>query len=65
MWLIALAAVALVAGNWLRKSGVEAARANPHGSPAALAGRRTSGIGTWINMAGSLCLLAGIFWQWL
>ena len=64
MWLIALAAVALVAGNWLRRSGVETARANPFGSPAALAGRRTSGLGTWVNVAGAACLLAGV-WTWL
>jgi hypothetical protein len=46
MWLTALAAVALVTtGTLLRKSGVEAARANLYGSAAALAGRRKSGIG--------------------
>jgi hypothetical protein len=65
MWLIALAAVALVAGNWLRKSGVEAARANTFGSAASLAGRRKSGMGNWINVIGSVCLVAGLCWLWL
>jgi hypothetical protein len=65
MWLIALAAIALVSGNVLRKSGVEAARANAYGSAPALAARRKSGIGNWINVAGGVCLLAGICWLWL
>jgi hypothetical protein len=65
MWLIALAAIALVAGNMLRKSGVESARANAYGSAAALAGRRRSGVGTWLNVAGSACLIAGICWTWI
>jgi hypothetical protein len=66
MWLTALAALALLtAGNLLRKSGVEAARANLHGSAAALAGRRRSGIGNWLNVAGGVCLVAGVCWAWL
>ena len=65
MWLTALAAIALIAGNVLRKSGVEAARANAHGSTAALAGRRKSGIGNLLNVAGGACLVAGICWTWL
>jgi hypothetical protein len=65
MWLIALAAIALVAGNALRKAGVEAARANAYGSEAALTGRRKSGIGNWLNVAGGACLLAGICLTWL
>lgn len=65
MWLTALAAVALIAGNLLRKSGVEAARANLHGSAAALAGRRKSGLGNWLNVAGGVCLIAGLCWTWL
>lgn len=65
MWLIALAAVALVAGNLLRRSGVEAARANAFGSAAALAGRRKSGMGNWVNMIGGVCLVAGLCWLWL
>ena len=65
MWLIALAPVALVAGDWLRKSGVETARANPFGSAAALAGRRKSGMGNWVNVIGGVCLVAGLCWLWL
>ena len=66
MWLTALAALALlIAGNLLRKSGVEAARANLYGSAAALAGRRKSGIGNWLNVAGGACLIAGLCWTWL
>lgn len=64
MWLIALAAVALITGTLLRKSGVEAARANLYGSAAALAGRRKSGIGNWLNVAGGACLIAGLWWSW-
>ena len=60
-WLLAFAVVALIAGNWLRKVGVEAARANPYGSASALAGRRKSGIGNWLNIAGGLLLAAAIF----
>lgn len=65
MWLTALAALALITGNLLRKSGVEAARANLHGSAAALAGRRKSGLGNWLNVAGGVCLVAGLCWSWL
>lgn len=66
MWLTALAALALLtAGNLLRNSGVEAARANLHGSAAALAGRRKSGIGNWVNVAGVVCLVAGLCWPLL
>ena len=65
MWLFGLATIALVVGNLLRKSGVEAARANAYGSAAALAGRRKSGFGNWLNVAGSVCLVAGICWTWL
>ena len=60
-WLLAFAVVALFAGNWLRKIGVEAARANPFGSASALAGRRMSGIGNWLNIAGGLLLVAAVF----
>lgn len=65
MWLTALAALALITGTLLRKSGVEAARANLYGSAAALAGRRKSGIGNWLNVAGVVCLIAGLCWTWL
>jgi hypothetical protein len=65
MWLTALAAVAFIIGNLLRKSGVEAARANLYGSAAALAGQRKSGIGNWLNVAGGVCLIAGFCWSWL
>jgi hypothetical protein len=66
MWLTALAALALLTtGNLLRRSGVEAARAALHGSAAALAGRRKSGIGNWLNLAGGVCLLAALGWTWL
>ena len=65
MWLIAFAAIALVTGNVLRKSSVESARANTHGSAAALAARWRSEIGNWLNVAGGACLLAGICWLWL
>ena len=60
LWLLACAVVALIAGNWLRKIGVEAARANPYGSASALAGRRKSGIGNWLNIAGGLLLAAAV-----
>lgn len=66
MWLTAFAALALLtAGNLLRKSGVEAARANLYGSAAALAGQRKSGIGNWVNVAGVVCLIASLSWPWL
>jgi hypothetical protein len=51
MLLFAFALLALIAGTTLRKVGVEAARANAHGSAAALAGRRKSGIGNWLTGA--------------
>ena len=60
MWLFAFALPALITGTVLRKVGVEAARANAYGSAAAIAGRRKSGIGNWLNIAGSACLIAGI-----
>lgn len=62
MWLIAVAAIVLIAGNLLRRSGIEAARANTYGSAAALAGRTKSGIGNWVNVAGAACLVAGLCW---
>jgi hypothetical protein len=62
MWLIAIAAIALIVGNVLRRSGVDAARANTYGSAAALAGRAKSGIGNWFNVAGAAFLVAGICW---
>jgi hypothetical protein len=65
MWMIALAVIALVTGNLLRKVGVEAARANAYGSAAALAGRRKSGFGNWLNLAGGTCLIAAVLWIWL
>ena len=43
---------------------LEAARANAYGSTAALAGRRTSGIGNWLNLAGGAGLIAAILWAW-
>jgi hypothetical protein len=65
MWLFALAVPALITGTVLRKVGVEAARANAHGSAAALAGRRKSGIGNWLNLAGGVTLAAAVVWTWL
>ncbi len=65
MWLFAFAVPALITGTVLRKVGVEAARANAYGSAAAVAGRRKSGIGNWLNVAGGACLFAGICWIWL
>ena len=65
MLLFGFSLPALVAGTILRKVGVEAARANTYGSAAALAGRRTSGIGNWLNLAGAACLVAAILWTWL
>jgi len=65
MLLFAFALLALIAGTTLRKVGVEAARANAHGSAAALAGRRKSGIGNWLNLAGGASLVAAILWTWL
>ena len=64
MWLFALAVLVLIAGTVLRKVGVEAARANAHGSAAALAGRRKSGIGNWLNLAGGVTLVAAVAWTW-
>ena len=65
MVLLGFALPALIAGAILRKVGVEAARANAYGSAAALAGRRTSGIGNWLNLAGGAGLIAAILWAWL
>jgi hypothetical protein len=65
MWLFAFAIVALIVGNVLRKRGLEASRSNMHGSAAALAGQRTSGIGTWTNIAGAAALVAAACWLWL
>lgn len=65
MLLLAFALPALIAGTILRKVGVEAARGNAYGSPAALAGRRKSGIGNWLNLAGAACLMAAVLWTWL
>lgn len=65
MWLFAFAVPALITGTVLRNFGVEAARANAYGSTAAIAGRRKSGIGNWLNVAGGACLIAGICWAWL
>jgi len=65
MWLFALAVPALIIGNVLRKVGVEAARTNAHGSAAALAGQRKSGIGNWLNVAGGVILVAAVAWTWL
>jgi hypothetical protein len=59
MWLLIIVAIAaLMVGNRLRKVGVEEARANPYGSPASLTGQRKSGLGTWLNIAGGICLIA-------
>ena len=65
MLLFGFALLALIAGTTLRKVGVEAARANAYGSAASLAGRRKSGIGNWLNLAGGACLIAAILWIWL
>ncbi len=65
MLLFGIALLALTAGTTLRKVGVEAARANTYGSAAALAGRRKSGIGNWLNLAGGTCLIAALLWIWL
>ena len=65
MWLFALAVLVLIVGTVLRKVGVEAARANAHGSAAALAGRRKSGIGNWLNLTGGITLVAAVLWTWL
>ena len=62
MWLFAFALPALIAGTILRKVGVEAARANTYGSAAALAGRRKSGLGSWLNIAGGASLVAAVLW---
>ena len=64
MWLLIIAIAALIVGNWLRKVGVEQARANPYGSPASLTGQRKSGLGTWINIAGCVCLVAAMVLLW-
>ena len=66
MPLLLVAITALIVGNLLRRSGLEAARANLYGSPAALAGQRRSCIGTWINIAGGICLAVDIvrLWPW-
>ena len=65
MLLLGVALPALIAGTILRKVGVEAARANTYGSAAALAGRRKSGLGNWLNLAGTACLVAAVLWTWL
>ena len=65
MWLLAFAVPALIAGTVLRKVGVEAARTNTYGSAAALAGRRKSGLGNWLNVVGGVCVVAAILWAWL
>ncbi len=65
MWLLGFALLAMIAGTALRKVGVEAARANADGSAAALAGRRKSGIGNWLNLAGCAGLIAAVLWTWL
>ena len=65
MLLFGFALLALIAGTILRRLGVEAARANAYGSAAALAGQRKSGIGNWLNLAGSAGLIAAILWIWL
>ena len=65
MLLFAFAVPALIAGTVLRKVGVEAARANAYGSAAALAGRRKSGLGNWLNLAGGVCVVVAILWTWL
>jgi len=64
MWLFAFAVPALIAGTMLRKVGVEAARSNAYGSAGALAGRRKSGIGNWLNIAGGACVVIAILWTW-
>jgi hypothetical protein len=71
MWLLIVLAIivvaiaALIVGNRLRKLGVEEARANPYRSPASLAGQRKSGLGTWLNIVGSICLIAAVALPWL
>ena len=65
MWLFAFGLLAMTAGTILRKVGVEAARSNAYGSSAALAGRRKSGLGNWLNLAGGACLIAAVLWNWL
>lgn len=65
MLLIAVSLPTLIAGTILRKVGVEAARANAYGSAASLAGRRKSGLGNWLNLAGAACLVGGVLWTWL
>ena len=62
LWLFILAFVALAVGNWLRKVGIEAARGNPYGSSASLAGQRRSALGTWLNIAGGACMMAVAVW---
>ena len=63
MWLIFIAIAAFIVGNWLRKIGVEKARANPYGSAASLAGQRKSGLGTWLIIVGGICLVtAAVLW---
>jgi hypothetical protein len=64
MWLLFIAIAALIVGNWLRKVGIEEARANPYGSPASLAGQRKSGLGTWLNILGCICLIAAVVVLW-
>ena len=66
MRLLLAAIAALIVGNLLRKSGIEAARTNLYGSPASLAGQRRSCLGTWINIAGGICLAVDVvrLWPW-
>ena len=61
MWLLAFAVVALIVGNTLRSRGLEAIRANAYGSAASVAGLRASGVGLWINILGSACLIAAVW----
>lgn len=67
MWLIIviIAITSLMVGNRLRKVGVEEARTNPYGSRASLAGQRKSGLGTWLNIAGGICLVTAVTLPWL
>jgi hypothetical protein len=66
MRLLLVSIAALIIGNLLRRSGLEAARANLYGTPASLAGQRRSCLGTWINIAGGICLAVDVvrLWPW-
>jgi len=61
MWLLVFAVAALIFGNGLRSRGIQAARDNPYGSAASIAGLRASGIGLWINIFGSAGLIAAMW----